>query len=61
MDDIIGESLSGDDIIGASLTEPHVVRSTAEISVVCLSPYVDVRSAERNLLLHSAYGLKFSI
>ena len=30
-------------IIGASLSEPHVVRSTAEISVVCLSAYVIVR------------------
>ena len=46
-------------IIGASLSEPHVVQSTAEISVVCLS--VDVRSAETNLPLHGQNKFAASI
>ena len=52
-------------IIGASLSEPHVVRLAAEISVVCLSvcllPYVVVRPKKiaasigiRALILHLA-------
>ena len=45
-------------IIGASLSEPHVVRSTAEISVVCLSSYVRKTFAAsiriRALILHLA-------
>ena len=45
-------------IIGASLSEHHVVRLTAEMSVVCLS--VDVRSAEKICCFNPHTGFNFA-